>query len=385
MFSKDNIPSEAYFGELYRLRHWLHQHPELSMEEYQTSRFIYQYLCEAGIDCHMAGETGVIGTILVNPNYRTIAVRAEIDALPICEKTKLPFASLDFGKMHACGHDAITAVVLCLAKILAGHPENLNYNIRFLFEPGEETGQGARYLIDRGGLENPKVDEILIFHYGNQEPRGMEIQKDITTAAVGGLTIHVKGKASHWFDPGSGKDALYAASRLAVEIHELNRTLSTEYPFVLGFGLLQAGTAGNIVADNAVLKGSLRAFTEQDFALVEEKLIEKINQVAQETDTEITLEHGQKIPPMRNDPKLVKKGAAIGQKLMKERFFLGEKPFLVGDNAAYYLEKVPGMRTVFLAGKEGETAYPVHNPQFDIDERVMIDALEFLYQMLTKE
>lgn len=374
---------EEYNAEVIKLYHWLHQHPELSMEETETSRFILKYLKDLAVPCRMAGETGVIGTLMVNPSYPTLAVRAEIDGLPIQEETKLSYASIYPGKMHGCGHDANTAVVLCLAKVLTQHREQLKYNIRFLFEPGEETGQGARHMIAHGGLENPKVDEILIFHFGNQDTRRMEIQKSITTAAVGKITLRIKGKSSHWFQPEKGIDALYAAARLSVEIHHLNEMLYTEHPFVLGFGLMQAGTAGNIVADSGCLKGSIRAFTMKDFRYIWEKLEETIGKIEKETGARIEVEPGRMIPPIINDSKLVERGTAIGKELMKDRFLLGEQPFLVGDNAAFYMEQIPGMRTVFLAGKQNGENYPVHNPKFDIDETVLSDALKFLYKMST--
>lgn len=375
---------KEYEEELLFLRHWLHQYPELSMEETRTTQFIYDYLTNLGISCYKAGETGVIGTIMVNPSYQTIAIRSEIDGLPIEEATGLPFSSKIPGQMHACSHDAITAVNLCLAKVLAEHKELLTCNVRFLFEPGEETGQGAKHMISHGGLDDPKVDGLLIFHFGNQETRHIEIQKAITTAAVGGITLHVKGKASHWFQPQDGIDALYAASRLAVEIHHLNQTLKTKYPFVLGFGTLQAGTAGNIVADTAQLYGSLRAFTMEDFQFVWKELEAVMKKIEEETGAEITLEPGRMIPPFINDADLVKRGTAIGQKLIGAHFSLGEEPFLVGDNAAFYMEQVPGMRAVFLAKKPDQPNYPVHNPAFDLDESVLIDALEFLFHMVTE-
>lgn len=353
------------------------------MEERLTTQFIYDYLNALEIPCYKTGDTGVIATLMLNPAYKTIAIRSEIDGLPIQEATGLPFSSLYPGKMHACGHDAITAVTLCLAKVLAEHKEVLACNVRFLFEPGEETGQGAKHLIAHGALENPKVDAILVFHFGNQEIRHMEIQKSITTAAVGGITLHVTGKSSHWFQPQDGIDALYAASRLAVEIHRINDTLKTQHPFVLGFGTMEAGTAGNIVADTAQLYGSLRAFTMEDFHYVWHQLEQVMRQVEQETGASICLEPGRMIPPMINDASLVKQGSRIGKELMQDHFSLGEEPFLVGDNAAFYLEYVPGMRTVFLGGKKQGSNEPVHNPAFDLDEQILLDALEFFYQMVT--
>ncbi|GEM_PF-416944 len=370
--------------ELFRLRRWLHSHPELSMEEEQTSRFIADYLETLGIPCRIIGKTGVIGTLMAEStdetSLPTIAIRAEIDGLPICENTGLPFSSVYPGRMHACGHDAITAVVLCLARVLAEHVRELKYNIRFLFEPAEETGEGARYMIENGALEEPRPDAVLIFHFGNQETRSMEIQKSISTAAVGGLRISVKGKASHWSQRLEGIDALYAASRVVTAIHTINETFQTQYPFVLGFGMMNAGTGGNIMAEEAQMRGSLRAFTEADFDAVYEELQKRISEISEETGAKISLETIRKIPPIINDGALAEKGAKIGRKLFGDRFSLGEKPFLVGDNAAFYMQQVPGLRSVFLAGKEGGEVYPVHNPKFDIDEEVMVDALHFLYR-----
>lgn len=370
--------------ELFRLRRWLHSHPELSMEEEQTSRFIADYLETLGIPCRIIGKTGVIGTLMAEStdetSLPTIAIRAEIDGLPICENTGLPFSSVYPGRMHACGHDAITAVVLCLARVLAEHVRELKYNIRFLFEPAEETGEGARYMIENGALEEPRPDAVLIFHFGNQETRSMEIQKSISTAAVGGLRISVKGKASHWSQRLEGIDALYAASRVVTAIHTINETFQTQYPFVLGFGMMNAGTGGNIMAEEAQMRGSLRAFTEADFDAVYEELQKRISEISEETGAKISLEIIRKIPPIINDGALAEKGAKIGKELFGDRFSLGEKPFLVGDNAAFYMQQVPGLRSVFLAGKEGGEVYPVHNPKFDIDEEVMVDALHFLYR-----
>lgn len=372
------------FQELCRLRRWLHQHPECAMEERLTSQYIGQYLEDWGIPCRRLEPSGVIAEIAADEKLPWLAIRAEIDGLPVQENTGLPFTSLHEGKMHACGHDAITAVALCLARVLMMHREELKYNIRLLFEPAEETGEGAKHMILHGALESPKPEAILVFHFGNQESRAMEIQKSISTAAIGGLRITVRGKSSHWSQMGEGIDAMYAAARLVVAVRRINEQLKTEHPFVLGFGILQAGRGGNIVADEALLSGSLRAFTERDFQRVLGELERCILEVRKDTGADIRLEITKKIPPIINDPSLVDKGAKIGREIFSDKFYLGEKPFLVGDNAAYYMQQVPGMRTVFLAGRGDCECYPVHNPGFDIDERVMMDALDFLYRFCTK-
>ena len=371
-------------AELYRLRHWLHQHPECAMEERETSRFIAEYLENLGLCCRRLEPAGVIVGVTADEKLPWLAIRAEIDGLPVHEDTGLPFASLYEGKMHACGHDAITAVALCLARVLQEKKEKLKYNIRFLFEPAEETGEGAKHMIRHGALEDPQPEGILVFHFGNQETRAMEIQKSISTAAVGGLKITFHGKSSHWSQMEEGIDAMYAASRLVVDIRRINREVVTEHPFVLGFGLLHAGRGGNIVADEACLSGSLRAFTDEDFRRVLEELKRCIEEVRKDTGADIQLEITKKIPPIINDSSFVKKGEVIGRRMFGEKFYLGEKPFLVGDNAAYYMQQIPGMRAVFLAGRRECENLPVHNPGFDIDESVMLDAMNFLYYFCTE-
>ena len=375
----------GYEEELRDMRHELHRYPELAMQEQRTSRYIMQKLKEFGIPCRMTGETGVLAELVAKEGLPMFAVRAEIDALAVEEKTGLPFCSAYPGRMHACGHDANTAVALCLAGILSRHRESLRYNVRFIFEPAEETGEGAAYMIAHGALENPVPAGVLIFHFANQETRAMEIQKSISTAAIGGLRIEIRGRASHFCQYEEGIDAMYAASRLVVAVKEINDTFLSEHPFVLAFGCMQSGTGRNIVPDRAVLEGSLRTFSKKDFQDILAELEKRIREIEADTGAEMSLGVTGELPPFVNDHALVEKGMPVGRKLFGDKCYLGEKPFLAADNAALYAEIVPGIRVVFLAGKEGQQAYPVHNPRFDIDEPVMLDAVKFLFAFLNQE
>lgn len=213
----------------------------------------------------------------------------------------------------------------------------------------------------------------------------MEIQKSITTAAIGGLHITAAGKASHFSQYEDGIDAMYGAARLVTAVRELNRTFPTRYPFILGLGCMRAGTGRNSVCESAELDGSLRTFSNEDFEAVFAELKKQIEKIEQETGVLFHVEITKKIPPIINDPALVEKGSRIGKKLFGKDFHVGEKPFLVGDNAAYYMEEVPGMRAVFLAGKPGVENRPVHNPGFDIDESVMLKALQFLISFVCSD
>ena len=359
-------------------RHWLHQHPELAFAEKETTNYIMKQLEHVGIPYKQIGTCGLYADLLADSSYPTIAIRAEIDGLPVKEETGLPFASIYDGKMHACGHDANTAIVLTLAEVLAEEKQNLKCNVRFIFEPAEEIGEGANYMIQHGALENPKPEEILLFHFGNETRDTVEINRKISTAQIAGLQIAIKGRASHFSQYDEGIDAMYAASKLIMAAREINERVTVEYPFILGFGLMQAGSSGNIVAERAELKGSLRTFTKKDFEILYGEFIQKVREIELETGADIQVEITKIIPPIINDDNMVEHACEIGQYLGRKHFQVVDEPFLAGDNAAYYLEEIPGLHVVFMAKKEGEATYPIHNSRFDLDEKEIIKALEFL-------
>ena len=374
----------GYYERILKHRRWLHRHPELAFSEKETTAYIAEQLQQLGIPYRQTGESGIIADIMLDQSLPTIAVRAEIDAVPIQEETGLAFSSIHEGVMHACGHDANTAVLLALAEVLIQDKQAPDYNIRLIFEPAEETGAGARYMIEHGALQNPTPSQLLLFHFGNQETRAMEIQQSISTAMICGLRVTVQGSASHFSQYQKGIDAIYAAACLVTDARRLNEDCETQYPFILGFGTVQAGSSGNIVADRAELKGSLRTFSTEDSQRVYQKLLNVAAALEYETKAKIQIDVINEIPPIINDRVMVQKGCIIGRSIFGERFHLGTEPFLVGDNAACYLQKVPGMRVVFLAGKQGECAFPIHNGKFDFDEEVMADALDFLRRYLRR-
>lgn len=384
MIKKDIVEEflKNIYKRLIRHRRWLHQHPELAMQEKETTGYIVEHLKKAGIPFRQMNESGVIADLFVDKSFPTIAIRAEIDAVPIQEETGLSYSSNYKNVMHACGHDANTAVLLTLAEVLSGKKEKLTTNVRFIFEPAEETGEGANYMILHGALEDPKPEEILIFHFANQESRAMEIQQSISTAKIGGLIVRANGRAAHFFQYEEGIDAMYAMAKFVTAVHEINKSFCTEHPFILGFGTMQAGTGGNIIAETAEMKGSLRTFTEEDFQAVYGEFIRKAAEIERETGVKFEIELTKEIPPIINDRQMVLRGCEAGRYVFGDCFKLGTEPFLVGDNAAYYMNQVPGMRVVFLAKKDSGDVYPMHNSRFDFDERVMMDALRFLITFL---
>lgn len=368
--------------EVIKIRRYLHKYPEISEKEYNTCKYIRNYLNNIGINNKVIGKTGVVGTLIKDEDFPTVAIRAEIDALPINEENTFEYKSKNNGVMHACGHDGITAVVLGLAKLLSENKDKLNCNVKFIFEPAEEVGKGAKKLIEEKVLENPKVDNMIIFHFANSDTIGMEIQKDISTATIGRVSINILGKSSHWGDAKEGIDAISISGKVLNIIDKMNNSLKDKGPFILGIGMINGGVKNNIMADSVRLEGTLRAVGDDKFNYLLDYLEEKMKILSEESDAKIEVNLESKLPSVVNDYNLVQIGRKIGEDIFKERFVLGEKVYLAGDNAAYYFQKTPGIRMVFFAKRENEINYPLHNSKFDFNEDIFYYALSTIYQMV---
>ena len=368
--------------EVIKIRRYLHKYPEISEKEYNTCKYIRNYLNNIGINNKVIGKTGVVGTLIKDKDLPTVAIRAEIDALPINEENTFEYKSKNNGVMHACGHDGITAVVLGLAKLLSENKDKLNCNVKFIFEPAEEVGKGAKKLIEEKVLEDPKVDNMIIFHFANSDTIGMEIQKHISTATIGRVSINILGKSSHWGDAKEGIDAISISGKVLNIIDKMNNSLKDKGPFILGIGMINGGVKNNIMADSVRLEGTLRAVGDDKFNYLLNYLEEKMKILSEESDAKIEVNLESKLPSVVNDYNLVQIGRKIGEDIFKERFVLGEKVYLAGDNAAYYFQKTPGIRMVFFAKKENEINYPLHNSKFDFNEDIFYYALSTIYQMV---
>ena len=368
--------------EVIKIRRYLHKYPEISEKEYNTCKYIRNYLNNIGINNKVIGKTGVVGTLIKDEDFPTVAIRAEIDALPINEENTFEYKSKNNGVMHACGHDGLTAVVLGLAKLLSENKDKLSCNVKFIFEPAEEVGKGAKKLIEEKVLENPKVDNMIIFHFANSDTIGMEIQKDISTATIGRVSINILGKSSHWGDAKEGIDAISISGKVLNIIDKMNNSLKDKGPFILGIGMINGGVKNNIMADSVRLEGTLRAVGDDKFNYLLDYLEEKMKILSEESDAKIEVNLESKLPSVVNDYNLVQIGRKIGEDIFKERFVLGEKVYLAGDNAAYYFQKTPGIRMVFFAKKENEINYPLHNSKFDFNEDIFYYALSTIYQMV---
>lgn len=372
-----------YTEELLGLRRHFHQHPELALQEKETSSFIQSYMEKLGYALTPVPPTGWIAELpRLKNREKCIVLRAEMDALPIEEKTGLPYASKNAGRMHACGHDAILASALILAKIIAEEKDSFPVSVRFLFEPAEEIGEGAARMIEAGALDG--ADAFLMFHYAGDESFGMTVHEGQASSMIGGMEIHIHGKSSHWCEAEKGIDAIYGASVAAKAICELNRDYKGRGKALIGIGSIHGGEYANIIADHVVMKGNIRACREEDYRRLQKDLRDILKKTEEETGTEIVVrEPKPPVLPFANDPSLTDAVKKAGKKVFKERFWTEgeEELFLSGDNAYRYFQKVKGVFAVFLAGFEEEN-YPLHHSKFQIDEAILAYSVEALYEII---
>ncbi len=378
-----------YKEELIRLRRHFHRYPELGLQEFETSAFIREYLGKLGYRLQIVEPTGIIAE---HPSQdgeafaskKKIVLRAEMDALPIQEQTGLSYQSEKDGVMHACGHDGIVATALVLARIVAEEGERFPVRMRFLFEPAEEIGEGARRMLAAGALDgNP--DAFLMFHYAVDQSFGMAVHEGQASAMINGMEICVHGKSSHWCEADKGIDSIYAASLVVEAFHEINRTYKGRGPCLVGIGSIHGGEYANIITDLVTMRGNIRAAYEEDYLALDKELKESLKDIEARTGTRIELVYPKPVVlPFANDPGLTRIAEKAGRNIFGERFFLeGEdQMFLSGDNAYRYFQKNKGLFCVFLAGIP-EKVYPLHHPKFQFDEEILLYSLETLYELVS--
>lgn len=385
MYMKNNYINliKEITPEIIGIRRQLHMFPELSLKEFETCKLICDLLHKIGIPYKIVADTGVVAEIINNEKYPTFAIRAEMDALPIQDEKSCEYASKNENIMHACGHDGIVAIALGLAYIFYQTKNELKCNIKFIFEPAEEIGKGAKAMIKAGALLYPKVDRILIFHLANSLPVGMEIQGSVSTCEISSLNIKIKGRSSHWGEVGKGIDAIKVSGKVICSVNEINSTYNSKMPFVIGIGTIRGGVKTNIVADTVEMKGTLRTFNEQDRNNICDFLKKIQDKIQKESGALIEIKTVPKIPSVYNDCELVTIGRNVGKNIFgKQNVSTSSKPYLAGDNAGFYFKKVKGVRVVFFAEIEGEKNYPLHNSKFDFDEKIIPLAIQTLYEII---
>ena len=368
------------------IRRTIHMHPELGFEEVETSKLISEWLQKFGLDVKRGmAKTGVVGLLKGRKPGRTVAIRADMDALPMDEANRVPYASQIKGKMHACGHDAHVTILLGVAKFFSSIPDQVKGNIKWIFQPAEEGGGGGRIMVEEGVLENPKVDAIFgahVFPFLSVGKVGIYEREGL--AAADRFTIKIIGKGGHAASPHVSKDPILATGHLITQIHSIvSRNVNPLESGVITIGKVSGGTASNIIPDEVELIGTVRSLNPQ----VREELKSRIEQVTQgiarsfSMDCRFDFEYG--YPVLINNPEMSKLvGLACSKGIGKENVEV-VKPSMGGEDFAYYLEKVPG--SFFRLGCRNEEKgliHPYHSSLFDIDEEVLPFGVEMFIRII---
>lgn len=356
------------------LRRDLHQYPELGNEEYKTTKRIVYELETMGIYTELPLNTGAMGILKgagEGDETKVIAFRCDIDALPIHEQGKMPFSSVREGIMHACGHDAHTAILLGTVKILSLLKDRFGGTVKFLFQPAEETTGGAEPMVKAGCLVNPKPDHIFALHVMPDITAGKAgLHKGIVHPASDMFTIKVKGINSHGAAPHRGIDAIVAASQIVTNIQAIiSRNIDPLESAIITVGSFHGGHGINIVADEVIMEGTIRAFNESTRKLIQNKLreISEFTAKAYGAISEIIFQKGyDKLVNHDESSALAEK--SIKEVLGEDNLYLLNKPIMGVDDFSYYLHDHPGAMFFLGCGFPHKGNSPIHTNTFQINE-----------------
>lgn len=365
--------SEKYADEMIQVRNHLHAHPELSYKEFETSKFVQQKLSDWGIPFQIMGVTGVVALIKgKNPDKKIIALRADMDALPIQEENDVPYQSLNAGVMHACGHDVHTTCLLGAAKILNELREEWEGSIKLIFQPGEEKNPGgASILITEGVLENPTPDAIFALHvHPNLQIGKFSFRGGMAMASADEIYISIKSKGGHAAAPHLTSDTILAASQLVVNLQQVISRMNDPFnPSVLSITSIQGGNTTNVIPSEVKLMGTFRAMNEEWRFNVHEIIKNICDHTASITGTKMDTKIDVGYPYVVNDISLTEKAKLKAQEYMGEENIEETEKRMGAEDFAFYSHKIPAC--FFRLGVRNESkniTSGVHTPTFNVDE-----------------
>lgn len=358
----------AVADRIVAIRRDLHRYPELSWEEHRTAELISSRLDELGIANRRVLDTGVVADLGDRRGMPRVAIRADIDALPVQEETELSFASVNKGVMHACGHDGHTSMLLGAAELLT-REEDLPTPVRLIFQPAEEKGAGAKAMLEAGAMEEVAV--AFAGHLDRHFPTGTLVVTDgAVSASTDVFRIVVMGSGGHAARPHEAVDAVVVGSLIVLALQTIvSREIDPAHPSIVTVGRFDAGTASNVIAGRAILEGTIRA---QDPG-VREHLKKSIHRIAvsigelHQSGLEVEIQEG--TPAVINTPKAteIARQAAIAV-VGKERVRALGTANMGGEDFSHFLRHVPGCYIRFGARTDGRENFPAHSSRFDIDE-----------------
>lgn len=367
------------------MRRDLHEHPELAFEEVRTSGIVADRLRALGLEVQTGiAKTGVVGLLrgeASREGSKTIAIRADMDALPIHEQNEIDYRSRTDGKMHACGHDGHTSILLTVADILSKRRAELSGNVKFIFQPAEERVGGAEPMVKEGAMQG--VDGVIGLHLISTYPLGrVGVRAGTVFASADAMTWHVHGKGGHAASPHEAVDPVVIAAHIITALQTLiSRETSPFAPAIVTVGQVIAGSAFNIIPEEVVMHGTMRAFSKEH----REKMLRRIQELssgiasAMGGSCKIELHGG--CPPCINDPAMTELVRAAAIEAVGEQSVDGSEEVMTtgSDDMAHFLNVAPGC--YFIVGAHNEekgAAYPHHHPRFNIDEDAMALGVEVL-------
>jgi amidohydrolase len=386
---------QALQAQLVEWRRRLHQHPELGFKEHITSAFIAQKLQEWGIE-HQTGiaKTGIAATIKGKKSVGAhryapvLAIRADMDALPIQEQNDVPYKSRHDGVMHACGHDGHTAIALGTAYYLSQHREDFAGTVKIIFQPAEEGPGGAKPMIEAGVLKNPDVDAIIGLHLWNNLPLGtVGVRSGALMAAVELFDLKIKGKGGHGAMPHQTVDAIVVASQVVNALQTIvARNVDPIDSAVVTVGEFHAGSAHNVIADSAHLSGTIRYFNPKYDGYFGQRVEQIIAGICQSHGASYELDYWQLYPPVVNNSEIADLVRSQAEKVVETPIGIVLKcQTMGGEDMSFFLQEVPGCY-FFLgaANLSRNLAYPHHHPRFDFDETALGMGVEIFVRCVEK-
>ncbi|MGL5196016.1 MAG: M20 family metallopeptidase [Chroococcales cyanobacterium] len=363
---------------LIEIRRHIHSHPELSGQEYQTAAYVAGVLSSSGVHVREGvGKTGVIGELSGQvTDQRVLAIRTDMDALPIAERTGLDYASHQAGVMHACGHDVHTTVGLGTAMILSELADRLPGTVRFLFQPAEEIAQGAGWMIADGAME--QVTNILGLHVFPSILGGaVGIRRGALTAAADDLEITIIGESGHGARPHEAIDAIWIAAQVITTLQQaISRTQNPLRPVVLTIGQLNGGRAPNVIADSVKMLGTVRSLHPETHADLPAWIEKIVANVCQMYGARYEMNYRRGVPSVQNDVGMTQlvESAAL-EAWGSDRVTYIPEPSLGAEDFSLYLEQAPGMMFRLGVGHSDKPNYPLHHPQFEVDESAIVTGI----------
>ncbi len=367
--------AETLAPRLIEIRRHIHAHPELSGQEYQTAAYVAGVLSSCGLRVKEAvGKTGVVGDLKgQRTDPRILAIRTDMDALPIQERTQLDFASCKPGIMHACGHDVHTTVGLGTAMILSQLEECLPGNVRFLFQPAEEIAQGAGWMVQDGAMRD--VSAIFGVHvFPSISASSVGIRYGVLTAAADDLEIFIQGESGHGARPHEAIDAIWIASQVITTLQQaISRTQNPLRPIVLTIGQIRGGRAPNVIADQVRMAGTVRSLHRETHANLPQWIESLVANVCQAYGASYEMNYRRGVPSVDNDLALTQiLEEASREAWGSDRLEILPEPSLGAEDFSLFLEHAPGSMFRLGIGYRDRSNYPLHHPEFEVDESAIV-------------